>query len=146
MKHTLRLERDVHTDKSITGKLYLDNKFFCYTIELPWKDNQKNISCIPANTNEIKSYPIRFRPACESGKFKYDHLHVLDVTNRSYILIHRANFPKDIQGCIGVGNKRNRDSVDNSRNTLNKLMAALALKPGEQAKLIIEDKKQQKNN
>jgi hypothetical protein len=64
------------------------------TLELPWKNNQRNISCIPsAFYNVVPRY---------SEKFK-NHLHVLDVPGRSLILFHVANWPTNIEGCIAVG-------------------------------------------
>lgn len=67
-------------------------KFLCYTLELPWRNNQRNISCIPEGVYEIIP---RF-----SKKFKH-HLLVKDVENRSYILFHPANDAlKELRGCI----------------------------------------------
>jgi hypothetical protein len=74
------------------GKLECEGKFICYTIELPWNNNEKRVSCIPAG-----KYFIRKR---YSQKFKW-HLVVNDVENRSYILFHPANNAiKELNGCI----------------------------------------------
>jgi hypothetical protein len=74
------------------GKLECDGKFICYTIELPWKNNEKRVSCIPEG-----KYFIRKR---YSPKFKW-HLEVVDVENRSLILLHPANNAlKELNGCI----------------------------------------------
>lgn len=74
------------------GTLFIDGKFFCYTIELPWRDNKRNISCIPEGAYEIEP---RF-----SKKFQH-HLIVKDVSGRSFILIHPANDAnKELLGCI----------------------------------------------
>lgn len=63
-------------------------------IELKDFDNQKNISRIPEGEYEvIKRY---------SPKHK-NHFHILDVPNRSYILIHSGNYYTQIEGCILVG-------------------------------------------
>ena len=78
--------------------------FICDTIELPWKNNAPQTSCIPTGT-----YKVVYR---ESAKYPR-HYHILDVPNRDFILIHQANYvgsknPKthkpDLLGCIGVGN------------------------------------------
>lgn len=67
-------------------------RFLCYTLELPWRNNQRNISCIPEGVYEVIP---RF-----SKKFKH-HLLVKDVENRSYILFHPANDAlKELRGCI----------------------------------------------
>jgi hypothetical protein len=85
------------------GTLTLNGHFVCFTIELPWKENQNNVSCIPEGKYELRSRT--------STKFR-NHLELLDVPNRSYILIHPANDAiKELRGCIapvnlltGIGN------------------------------------------
>ncbi|WP_299664694.1 DUF5675 family protein [uncultured Polaribacter sp.] len=68
------------------------DKFICQTIELPWKDNQRSISCIPEGTYEILPRT--------SAKFK-KHFMLKDVSNRTLILIHPANHAKrELRGCI----------------------------------------------
>ena len=74
------------------GKLECEGKLICYTIELPWKRNERGISCIPEG-----NYFIRKR---NSAKYKW-HLELVDVPNRTYILIHPANnAQKELRGCI----------------------------------------------
>ena len=64
----------------------------CYTIELPWRNNMPNRSCIPEGTYVLKK---RY-----SKKFRW-HLEVIDVPGRSYILIHPANdAQRELKGCI----------------------------------------------
>ena len=74
------------------GKIQCEGKVICNTIELPWKKNEKRVSCIPEG-----KYFIRKR---YSQKFKW-HLEVVDVKNRSFILFHPANNAlKELNGCI----------------------------------------------
>jgi len=91
----------------------------CRTLELPWKSNQKRVSCIPDG-----DYTVVKR---SSEKYK-NHFHILDVPNRSYILIHPANYVRQLLGCIAVGLKHTdidgdglRD-VTSSRKTLEDLL------------------------
>lgn len=74
------------------GRLECEGKLIAYTIELPWKHNEKRVSCIPEGKYFIsKRY---------STQFKW-HLEVMDVPNRSYILFHPANTAlKELKGCI----------------------------------------------
>ncbi|MFV7235309.1 DUF5675 family protein [Flavobacterium sp. ZB4R12] len=74
------------------GKLACEGKFICCTIELPWKENEKRVSCIPEGEYLLKkSY---------SRKFQW-HIEVVDVKNRSLILFHPANnAQKELNGCI----------------------------------------------
>jgi hypothetical protein len=65
-------------------------------MERPWLHNKKNISCIPAGTYIIK--PV------QSPKFG-DTYQVCDVDGRTHILIHKANRPSELQGCIAPCSK-----------------------------------------
>ena len=74
------------------GALFNNDRFVGFTIELPWKENSKKVSCIPEGVYEL-------RPRY-SEKFKH-HLVLENVPNRSLILIHPANDAnKELQGCI----------------------------------------------
>ena len=74
------------------GKLECEGKFICNTIELPWKNNETKVSCIPEGKYFIKK---RY-----SNKYKL-HLEILDVKNRSLILFHPANNAlQELKGCI----------------------------------------------
>jgi hypothetical protein len=78
------------------GTLTLNGHFVCFTIELPWKENKPNSSCIPEGIYELRSRT--------STKF-HNHLEILDVPNRSYILIHPANNAiTELRGCIAPVN------------------------------------------
>jgi Family of unknown function (DUF5675) len=74
------------------GKLTCEGKLICLTIELPWKNNEKKVSCVPEGKYTItKRY---------SKKYGW-HLQLLNVKGRSLILIHPANNAiKELQGCI----------------------------------------------
>ncbi len=74
------------------GMLYYNNSFQCFTIELPWLNNQHSISCIPEG-----KYRLSLRYTRQRGL----HLALDDVRNRSLVLIHPANDAlKELQGCI----------------------------------------------
>lgn len=120
MKANLLLIRDTFTSNETIGCLYLNGYFIGYSIELPWKDNQKNISCIPRGI-----YEARIRKAQESSTKKYDHVLVKNVQNRSYILIHIANKAKELRGCIAIGVNKGSNSVWNSSKAFKVLMKEL---------------------
>jgi hypothetical protein len=64
----------------------------CHTIELPWLQNRRNVSCIPEGR-----YALRKRFTPKHGL----HVFVVDVPGRSGILIHPANDAKtELRGCI----------------------------------------------
>lgn len=103
-------------DSCITENGHVIFKFV--TLELPWVDNQKQISCVPEGEyNVVKRWSEKYR----------DHFHILDVENRSYILCHHGNFNTDTKGCILPGENLayidddNNLDVTYSRKTMGKL-------------------------
>ena len=131
----LLIIRDTFTKESTVGKLFINGESFCDTLENPWLDNQRNISCIPEG-----QYKVRLRLARESATRDYLHLLVQDVPNRSYILFHRGNTAKDTSGCILVGNGRKQDIVENSRLAMDLVLKEILNLGGENINLIIKNK------
>ena len=120
------LVRKEKSDKQVLGELIIYDAnglevFTCKTLELPDKDNEKYVSCIPEG-----KYTVVPR---KSKKYK-EHFHVTNVPNRSYILIHFGNYYTDILGCILVGTAHtdiNGDGyrdVTSSSATMKKLVKA----------------------
>ena len=134
-KINLLIIRDTFTDKSTIGTLYINGEKFCDTLENPWLDNQRNISCIPEG-----QYKVRLRLARESASRDYLHLLVQDVPNRDWILFHRGNTAKDTSGCILVGNGREQDTVNNSRLAMDLVIKEILNLGGENINLIIKNK------
>jgi hypothetical protein len=97
----VRLYRVLTTDQGTNGILVF-GQFNCPTLELPWRDNKPNYSCIPEGT-----YHCTLR---RSPKFGVTY-HVTNVPNRSYILIHSGNYAGDSKlgykthtyGCLILG-------------------------------------------
>ena len=114
----LELIRDKDTGKETLGRLYADDQWLCYTIERPWIDNLARISCIPEG-----EYPLTTK---KYGRFwdKYQlPIPILeDTAPRSEILIHPANWAKQLAGCIAVGSTQNENSVGNSVATWKNLL------------------------
>ena len=83
--------------RGTNGQLYLGNEMLCATIELPWKENKRQVSCIPEGRYELKRrYTERFDA----------HLLLKDVPGRSYILIHAFNDAlEESKGCIAPVSK-----------------------------------------
>ena len=131
----LLIIRDTFTEKSTIGRLFINGESFCDTLENPWIDNQRSISCIPKG-----NYKVRLRLARESATRDYLHLLVQDVPNRDYILFHRGNTAKDTSGCILVGNGREQDIVENSRLAMDLVMQEIIYLGGENINLIIKNK------
>ena len=133
-KINLLIIRDQFTDKSTVGNLYLNGELLCDTLELPYRDNQRSISCIPAG-----EYKVRLRTAEESATRNYLHLLVEDVKDRTFILFHRGNSAKDTRGCILVGIGRQQDFVSNSTLAMDLLMKEILNLGGTSINLIIKN-------
>jgi hypothetical protein len=80
--------------KYTEGELYVDDKFICLTLEQPWRENRKGISCIP----EEEYLLTKFK------SIKHPHTYcVYNVPYRTGILFHVGNGLGDTQGCILTG-------------------------------------------
>ena len=134
-KINLLIIRDTFSEESTMGELFLNGERMCDTLENPWKDNQRNISCIPEG-----EYKVRLRVARESASRNYLHLLVQDVPNRKWILFHRGNTAKDTSGCILVGFASKQGFVSNSTFAMDLLMKEILNLGGENINLIIKNK------
>ena len=93
---TLQLLRYYYSEHCTLGVIS-DGDFLLYTLENPWKDNQRNISCIPDGTYIVRPF---------TGGMYHDVWRLEDVENRSAILIHYGNTAKNTEGCILIGLSR----------------------------------------
>jgi hypothetical protein len=88
------LKRVAYRVDGVFGVLMYRNRPLCVTCEDPWKDNQRDISCIPEGKYACKPH--------DGMKFA-NVWRLMNVPNRSAILIHCGNTQKDTHGCILVG-------------------------------------------
>ena len=131
----LLIIRDTFSEESTVGELFLNGERMCDTLENPYINNERNISCIPEG-----EYKVRLRLARESATRDYLHLLVKDVPNRDYILFHRGNSAKDTSGCILVGFSSKQDYVKNSTFAMDLLMKEILNLGGEKINLIIKNR------
>lgn len=88
----LCLERDSLSNHQITvGRLYGPSGFICVTIEPPWRDNSRSVSCIPVGFYSL----VRVVSPRFGVTFS-----ILNVPSRSGILFHKGNSVADTRGCI----------------------------------------------
>jgi len=104
------LSRWAHSPTATMGIIELEGEVF-WTVERPWLDNAPNVSCVPEGV-----YDLRWR---ESPRFGWTWI-LEDVPNRTHILIHSANWSRQLQGCIalGTGLMGNEFAVSNSRDAV----------------------------
>lgn len=128
----IELYRD-YGEEGVNGSLFLDGKFICYTIELPWKENRRYESCITQGEYDVT---VRF-----SKKFGW-HLHIKNVYQRKWILMHPANDAKtELRGCIAPVSKLIGEGKGiNSRRAIDILMIQIRnlKRKYEQLKIIIK--------
>ena len=101
--NTLVLERFAYSPDGTFGKLTFPEGEEFYTAECPWFGNATGTSCIPEG---IYSLGKRYSPTVKrtSANQFSEGWEVLDVPERSFIMIHPANFPLlDLEGCIAIG-------------------------------------------
>lgn len=99
--------------------------FECKTLELPFKDNKRSISCIPEDDYLVLKMP-------PTVKRKYEYFWVQHVPGRSGILFHPGNFTRQIKGCILPGESltdMDKDGIIDVTNTTKTLKILTALLP-----------------
>lgn len=89
-----RLSRFAYTPVGTFGRFVMPG-FACYSVERPWKDNTPYVSCIPCG-----AYAVRKAMYNRGGYYTFE---VMNVPDRSAILIHKGNTMNDVQGCIALG-------------------------------------------
>ena len=107
----LRVERRFLKPEYTIGRLDVDGKYFCDTLEDRVRDlsREKKVAgktAIPAGCYEVV---VNWSP-----RFKRKLPRLLNVPGFEGILIHRGNTPEDTAGCILVGENKAKGRVINS--------------------------------
>jgi len=88
----------------------LDEVFVAKSLELAWKNNAANASCIPTGEYICKwTRSNRLSAIEKTDVFTYE---VFSVPNRGGIRIHSANFFTQISGCIALGSSHKDINMD----------------------------------
>jgi len=99
---TLLITRFKITDNYSLGMIFVKDEngiltYLAKTLERGWKDNRNMISCIPRGIYNLKLEM--------SAKFGIDLWELYGVPNRSECKFHSANYWRQLNGCIALGNK-----------------------------------------
>lgn len=98
----ITLTRSQSDDQCTRGTIELPDGTLLYSLELPWKNNQKNVSCVPPGVYQLIPYT----------SIKHDSTWYLENESlgvggadaeRSYCEIHSANWTSQLEGCIALG-------------------------------------------
>lgn len=102
MKLQVIVNRFKITDDYSLGHCYVkrDNgeaKYVGCSLERGWRDNQSNVSCVPEGT-----YTLKYE---YSPRFRKNLWELYGVPGRSECKFHAANYWRQLNGCIALGNK-----------------------------------------
>ena len=115
----LTVSRRKWTEDSTIGDLYIDGKFFCYTLEDKVRKNKiYGETAIPLGEYDVI---LAYSPT-----FKKILPRLLDVPNFDGVLIHNGTHKGHTKGCILVGLTEAEDFIGMSKTALNKLMQRLS--------------------
>jgi len=92
---TVEIIRCQQNNSATIGMMLIDKTARFVTLELPWRDNKVNESCIPAGNYLCK---LKLSP-----KFKMRLYELQDVPGRAEILLHLGNDIDDVSGCLAIG-------------------------------------------
>ena len=102
----IEVVRHYFSENYTIGKLYIDGKYFCDTLE-------PSVNAKEHPAVKLGKYPLNI---CWSDKFGC-YMPRIEVPNRIGILFHAGNTPKDTKGCILLGWNTIKGNVTSS--TLN---------------------------
>lgn len=136
----LKLTRKYKGPNYTIGSLYINNKYFCDTLEdvdrgLDYKMTLSEIkskkiqdqTAIPTGVFKVSLHEISLRFKNRPWAIKYDGKipRLIDVPGFDGVLIHPGNTSSDTSGCILVGQNKIKGKVVNSVSTFDKLMNEL---------------------
>lgn len=105
----LSVIRKIFTDISTIGNLFIENEYFCFTLEDVVREPGIKIpgkTAIPYGRYEVI--------IDQSKRFGRAMPHILDVPMFEGIRIHAGNKSEDVEGCIAVGFTRDKDFIGRS--------------------------------
>lgn len=127
------------------GRMEINGKYFCDTLEDTDRGLRESMT-----EDEIAALKVKGATAIPTGTYRIDMQtrsprfgrvlpRLLRVKGYAGVLIHSGNTAADTEGCILVGENRERGKVLNSRATLERLLVFLraAQAEGEKIELTI---------
>ncbi|MBO7920945.1 hypothetical protein J5X92_01775 [Alteromonas sp. K632G] len=145
---TIELLRHTTDEQGTPGNMFI-GPWFAHTLELPWRDNLPNLSCIPAGDYSMRLVKTR-KPI--GGR---SHLYLIeDVPQRSSILAHAGTWAGNkekglktsVLGCVLIGYRtgvhQNQRAIFDTRRAIGDFHNILA---GQPARISIRNAWEQEN-
>ena len=112
----IKVVRQVFTDKSTIGSLYVNDVFFCYTLEDKDRGLDQGQSLIMIQAKKlfgITAIPYGNYPLIVNKSPKFGRLlpRLQGIKGFDGVLIHRGNSAEHSHGCILVGYKKGTDCI-----------------------------------
>lgn len=139
----IKVSRLVGNENASIGLLAVDGKFQCFTVE----DEKREVKLKAETRIPEGKYDVVYRVEGshhEKYKQKYgaNHfgmLHIINVPNFQFILIHIGNTEKDTEGCLLVGDSLNSNfTVSGSTIAYEKLYKIVSDALNKKEKVTIE--------
>lgn len=110
------LQRYSDDKNSTLGMMFVDNKFYCYTLEDEYREVKvKGETRIPAGRYELILNKV-LTPLTQKYRKKYKffkyHIQLKDVPLFNNIYIHVGNYDENTDGCILVGDSANNNQFE----------------------------------
>lgn len=143
MKISLRRQEQIK-DATI-GRLYINGRFQCYTLEdIKRKNKIWGKTRIPAGIYKVtlrQTGSTHWRYLKRFPSFHVGMLHLQNVGGFKYILIHIGNWAKDTAGCILVGLRQQENAIFDSTDAYKKiyLIISNAIIAGEDVEIEVRD-------
>lgn len=133
----IRVERIALRPTYTIGRLYLNGKYFCDTIEPRVRDLKREPKVQGKTAIPEGKYLVRLT---YSNRFKKVLPLLVDVPYFEGVRIHSGNDEDDTEGCILVGKNKEKGKVLESRVTMTSLMYDLQQAHNRNEKITIEVK------
>ena len=85
------------------GTLQLPDGTELVTVERPWANNQRNVSCVPEGTYTLRKHNSPNHGQCFALEAVTLGVEIYGPSQRTHILIHSANTVDQLEGCIAPG-------------------------------------------
>jgi len=128
----LKVVRETKNDVCTIGSLFINDVFFCYTLEDKDRGLKQSDSLLFIQAKKIfglTAIPSGFYKLTvnQSPKFKRMLPRILDIKGFDGVLLHRGNSANDSLGCILIGYKKGDNSIFESTKAETDLVNRLLL-------------------